>query len=88
MDYPGRQTTRKAVFWFCHQCSLLQYIVLSQTIDDEDGRYVDAMVAWTENTMMGSSVLPSSLLLLLDNFIWTMLLKTSSKEGHMRVMEK
>ena len=29
MDYPGRQRTRKEVFWFCHQCSSLQYMLCS-----------------------------------------------------------
>ena len=53
-------------FWFCHEFSSLQYTCCAQTIDNTvDGRYVDAVVALTENTMMGSSVLPSSLLSLL-----------------------
>ena len=51
-------------------------------------RWLDAMVALTENAMRGSFVPPSSLLSLLYNFIWPMLLKTSGKDRHMRVMEK
>ena len=54
----------------------------------EDGRYVDAMVALTKNTMKGSSVLPSSLLSLLYNFLCTMLSKTSGKDRHVRMIEK
>ena len=90
MDYPGRQRTRKEVFWFCHQCSSLQsYVVLGYyptlKMADVECRCYSCL---DKNTMKGSFVLSSSLLSLLYNFLCTMLSKTSGKDRHMRMIEK